>query len=307
MNLNTLVVTNPVSTGTRGKRDFEGVITGSGGGSARVLSKLIAQGSSTIRYLVYGGLSPALAGSISDTNGNSATFSSITAGTLNQLESPPRMRTSNDTTNFPQGRSLILENIDGFTNPPVFRKSPVLDNAKLTSPFGLSGLVGGAATLGDFAAGAVAQHFPRTLNRVSGVDFRPPTTDEKAAMDAFQQTRNVPADENFDLNRFATTTAQIAGRTLFFGSAKCSKCHSGTVLATTDGSISGKTGYANFIYLLTAQVTYQSAVIQVVQAEAARLSDTAAVPLSDIDRAALIERDRAVTARWPQPADPCRP
>ena len=259
VNLNTLVVTNPVSTGNRGKRDFEGVITGSGGGSARVLTKLIAQGSSTIQYLVYGGLSPALAGTISDTNGNSATFGSITAGTLacsaagsptatctNQLEQPLRMRTSNDTTNFPQGRSLILENIDGFANPAVFRKSPNLDNAKLTSPFGLSGLVGGAATLGDFAAGAVAQHFPRSLNRVSGVDFRPPTTEEKAAMDAFQQTRNVPADENFDLNRFATTSAQIAGRALFFGSAKCSKCHNGTVLATTDGSISGKTGNANF-------------------------------------------------------------
>ncbi|HXA18625.1 MAG TPA: hypothetical protein VN380_16645, partial [Thermoanaerobaculia bacterium] len=125
MNLNTLVVTSPVSTGTRGKRDFEGIITGSGGGTAKVLSKLIAQGSSTIRYLVYGGLSPALAGTISDTNGNSATFSSITAGTLNQLESPPRMRTSNDTTDFPQGRGLILENIDGFANPAVFRKSPV--------------------------------------------------------------------------------------------------------------------------------------------------------------------------------------
>jgi len=263
MNLNTLVVTNPVSTGTRGKRDFEGIITGSGGGTAKVVSKFIAQGSSTIRYLVYGGLSPQLAGTISDTNGNSATFSSITAGTLacsaagsatatctNQLESPLRMRTSNDSTNFPQGRSLILENIDGFTVPHssnhVFRKSPNLDNAKLTSPFGLSGLVGGAATLGDFATGAVKQHFPRTINRVSGVDFRLPTAAETAALDAFQQTRNVPANENFDLNLFATTTAQIAGRAAFFGSAKCSKCHSGTVLATTDGSISGKTGNANF-------------------------------------------------------------
>lgn len=263
MNLNTLVVTNPVSTGTRGKRDFEGIITGSGGGTAKVISKFIAQGSATIRYLVYGGLSPQLAGTISDTNGNSATFSSITAGTLacsaagsatatctNQLESPLRMRTSNDSTNFPQGRGLILENIDGFTVPHssnhVFRKSPNLDNAKLTSPFGLSGLVGGAATLGDFATGAVKQHFPRTINRVSGVDFRLPTAAETAALDAFQQTRSVPANENFDLNLFATTTAQIAGRAAFFGSAKCSKCHSGTVLATTDGSIAGKTGNANF-------------------------------------------------------------
>lgn len=263
MNLNTLVVTNPVSTGNRGKRDFEGIITGSGGGTAKVLSKWIAQGSSTIRYLVYGGLSPALAGTISDTNGNSATFVSITAGTLacssggsptatctNQLEHPLRMRSSNDTTNFPQGRGLILENIDGFTNPHssnhVFRKSPNLDNAKLTSPFGLSGLIGGAANLGDFATGAVIQHFPRTINRVSGVDFRLPTADERAAMDVFQQSRNVPADENFNLDLFATTTAQKAGRAAFFGSAKCSKCHSGPVLADTDGSIPGKPGNANF-------------------------------------------------------------
>jgi hypothetical protein len=263
MNLNTLVVINPVSTGTRGKRDLEGVITGAGGSKAKVFSKLIAQGSTTIRYLVYGGLSPQLSGTISDSNGNSATFSSITPGTLacsaggsptatctNQLESPLRMRTSNDTTNFPLGRSLILENIDGFTVPHssnhVFRKSPVLDNAKFTSPFGLSGLVGGAATLGDFATGAVKQHFPRTINRVNAVDFRLPTAAETAALDAFQQTRSVPADENFDLNKFATTAAQIAGRTAFFGSAKCSKCHSGTVLATTDGTISGKSGNANF-------------------------------------------------------------
>jgi hypothetical protein len=246
MNLNTLVVTSPVSTGGRGIRDFEGIITGSAGGRAKVVSKLVAQGSSTIRYLVYGGLSPALAGTISDVNGNSATFGSIAAGTLNQLESPPRMRTSNDLTNFPQGRGLILENIDGFTSAAVFRKSPVLDNAKLTSPFGLSGLVGGAATLGDFATGAVKQHFPRTINRVSGTDFRLPTAAETAALDAFQQTRNVPANENFDLNLFATTTAQIAGRAAFFGSAKCSKCHSGTVLANTDGSIPGKSGNANF-------------------------------------------------------------
>jgi len=107
-------------------------------------------------------------------------------------------------------------------------------------------LVGGAATLGDFATGAVRQHFPRTINRVNAVDFRLPTAAETAALDAFQQTRNVPADENFDLNRFATTAAQIAGRALFFGSTKCSKCHSGTVLAATDGTISGKTGNANF-------------------------------------------------------------
>jgi NodT family efflux transporter outer membrane factor (OMF) lipoprotein len=38
-----------------------------------------------------------------------------------------------------------------------------------------------------------------------------------------------------------------------------------------------QTGNANFLYLLTAQVTYEQALIQVVQAEANRLSDTAAL------------------------------
>ena len=45
------------------------------------------------------------------------------------LEDPKRMRTSADTANFPQGRGLILENIDGFPpTPNVFRKSPHLLN-----------------------------------------------------------------------------------------------------------------------------------------------------------------------------------
>ena len=38
-----------------------------------------------------------------------------------------------------------------------------------------------------------------------------------------------------------------------------------------------QTGYANVLYLLTAQVTYFQAVLQLVQAEAARVSDTAAL------------------------------
>ena len=43
-----------------------------------------------------------------------------------------------------------------------------------------------------------------------------------------------------DLDRFATTAAQKRGRALFFGSAKCSQCHGGSVLAGTTVSILGK-------------------------------------------------------------------
>jgi cytochrome c peroxidase len=260
-NLNTLVITNPTSTGIRGVRDMRGVITGSAGGTAKILTKLNAEGSSEIRYLVYGGLNPTLAGTVSDTNGNTATVVSITAGTLacsaggsptatcvNQLEHPGKMRTSVDSTNFPNGRGLILENIDGFTVPHssnhVFRKSPVVENAKFSGPFGLSGEF---LDLIEFSEGAVKQHFTRTIDRVPGVDFRPPTIEELQALDAFQQSLSFPADEDFDLDKFATTAAQKRGRTVFFGeTAKCSKCHSGAVLANVDGSIPGRSDNARF-------------------------------------------------------------
>jgi outer membrane protein TolC len=41
-----------------------------------------------------------------------------------------------------------------------------------------------------------------------------------------------------------------------------------------------QSGNANFLYLLTAQITYQQAILQRVQAQAARLSDTAALFLA---------------------------
>ena len=62
-------------------------------------------------------------------------------------------------------------------------------------------------------------------------------------MEAFMLAQEFPSgtDPNkFDLNRFATTAAQRRGRTLFFGTAKCSQCHGGPVLAATTVSIQGK-------------------------------------------------------------------
>ena len=96
------------------------------------------------------------------------------------------------------------------------------------------------ADLQAFSSEAVMQHFPRTLNRVAGTDFRTPTTAELAAMAAFQDSLFLPADQDFDeannFNKFVTTDAQMRGRDLFFGTAKCSICHDGKVLATSDGT-----------------------------------------------------------------------
>jgi hypothetical protein len=221
--------------------ELQGIITSAGGARAKVLTQI-----SPTTYLVSGGMNPQLSGTVSDSNSCSGTVSSITAGNLNALEDPKRMRTSADTVNFPQGRGLILENIDGFPpTPPVFRKSPHLLNLKQrTAPFGLSGNL---ADLKAFATGAVIQHFPRTLARNptgSDPDFRLPTPDELAAMEAFMLGQEFPAGTDpgkFNLNQFVITAAQQRGRDAFFGAAKCSQCHGGTVLAipTVDIVING--------------------------------------------------------------------
>lgn len=128
-------------------------------------------------------------------------------------------------------RGLILENIDGFNNAPVFRGTPPVFNLSFTGPFGLSGEI---ATLTEFCLGAVIQHLPRSLNRTAGVDFTTPTQTQLNDMEAFLLSLLLPAGQNvnLNLNQFATTQAQQNGQTLFNGTvAKCSQCHGGNALA----------------------------------------------------------------------------
>jgi hypothetical protein len=49
----------------------------------------------------------------------------------------------------------------------------------------------------------VIQHFPRTLNRVEGTDFRLPTEDELDALEAFQLS--LGRQEDIDLPALAFT------------------------------------------------------------------------------------------------------
>ena len=243
-NLNTLELTQTVPSDAPCIGTLQGIIT-SGSGATAARAKVLTQVSPTT-YLVMGGMNPALSGTVSDSNSCSGTVMSITAGSLGAiagssvlgLEDPKRMRTSADTANFPQGRGLILENIDGFPpTAPVFRKSPHLLN--LNQRFGPFGLSGSVFDLQSFATGAVTQHFPRTLARNSGgsdPDFRLPTPDELVAMEAFMRAQEFPAgtDPNkFNLNRFVITAAQQRGFAAFFGGAKCSFCHGSTVLASS--------------------------------------------------------------------------
>ncbi|MGH9634321.1 MAG: hypothetical protein ACRD72_05745, partial [Candidatus Angelobacter sp.] len=221
---------------------LQGIIT-SGSGATAAKARVLTQVSPTT-YLVAGGMNPALSGTVSDSNACTGAVSSMTAGSLGAiagstvlgLEDPKRMRTSADAANFPQGRGLILENIDGFPpTAPVFRKSPHLLN--LSQRIAFFGLSGNVFDLQTFATGAVTQHFPRTLARNSGgsnPDFRLPTPDELAAMQAFMRAQEFPAgtDPNkFNLNNFIVTAAQQRGFAAFNGAAKCAECHQGTVLA----------------------------------------------------------------------------
>lgn len=175
------------------------------------------------------GLSPAIIATLPSTD---KLFIAESDPNLTNLEHPPIMRGP---------RGLILENIDGFKDPNVFRGSPHLLNIALTAPYGLSGEF---PNLREFSVGAVKQHFPKTLNRVEGVDFRLPTPAEQEAMEAFMLSIFSPQDQNFALERFVTTNQQRRGSDLFFGTDKCSQCHNGPVLSTASPALGG--GNQNF-------------------------------------------------------------
>ncbi len=140
-------------------------------------------------------------------------------------------------------RGIILENIQGFDvdvgtglliNEPVFRAPPSLFNLSATAPYGLNG---NFANLRDFAVGAVRQHFPKTLGRAVGMDFRLPTEFELDALEAFMLSLESPADGNFKVsgpNSILSTPEdprakdssrpEVRGRDLF-SSVGCASCH----------------------------------------------------------------------------------
>jgi cytochrome c peroxidase len=234
--LNRLVLEAPVRADAPCTGDLRGLVQATSGGRAKVIARL----SPTV-YLVGGGLAPRLSGVVTD-GVCAASVLSVVAGDLGAvpnasvagLEDPRRLRTS----------ALFLENVDGFQNPAVFRKSPHLLNMRFTAPFGFSGDV---SDLRTFSGNAITQHFPRTLARSHSSatpDFRLPTTAELAALEAFMLAQEFPAGPDpakFNLDRFVVTAAQRRGRDAFFGNqAKCSRCHGGPVLATTTVSVQGK-------------------------------------------------------------------
>jgi cytochrome c peroxidase len=148
---------------------------------------------------------------------------------------------------------LILENVDGLDNPVnkfVMRSVPHTlgmltslnqDASQVAPPFNttpgqMTGWSGdgapGAATLRDFATGAVTQHFTKSLQRIPGQDFKLPTNKQLDAMEAFQLS--LGREEDFDLAKITFNDANVqTGKNIFNNGnnppngagGRCALCH----------------------------------------------------------------------------------
>lgn len=167
---------------------------------------------------------------------------------LAELEDPELMRRF----------ALILENLDGFDRPGVFRGVPHTlglptsikvnpdgdedltrtDGSTVAQATGWSGDgAPGGGSLREFAVGAVVQHFPKTLNRVPGEDFRLPTDDELDALEAFQLSLGRQKELDLATMDFYDPDV-LAGKDLFEGigvNRGCSFCHSNGGGSTAEG------------------------------------------------------------------------
>lgn len=151
---------------------------------------------------------------------------------------------------------LILENTNGFDKEGTMRSVPHMQAMRTSitppsdsandgtsyppdqrtgwsgdgSPTNLSVSPELRGTLRDFTVGAITQHFPKTLNREAGVDFRLPTQHELDAIEAF--TLSVGRQEEFDdfnLIKLSDERADMGRRNYMgeevSGSLTCNACH----------------------------------------------------------------------------------
>ena len=130
---------------------------------------------------------------------------------------------------------LILENANGYYDLAhnfVLRGVPHTLGLRFSVNSDLGPLTGwsgdgapGDASLRAFAAGAVIQHFTRTLNRIPGVDFRLPTEAELDALAAYQLSLGRQAELILPLS--LKNKPAERGQAIFNDSTrgKCFICH----------------------------------------------------------------------------------
>lgn len=131
--------------------------------------------------------------------------------------------------------AMIVENLDGFmpaeTNftlrgvPHTLGMRVSIDSAD-GPRLGWSGDgAPGDGSLRSFAIGAVIQHFPKTTDRIAGVDFRLPTDEELDALEAFQLSLGREVEITLPLPLKSMVAAR--GQEIFMDGSlgKCNNCH----------------------------------------------------------------------------------
>jgi len=169
-------------------------------------------------------------------------------------EYEPALKTGFESPRLMREFALIRENLDGLDdleNKFVMRAVPhvLAMRNSIASPggprLGWSGDgAPGDGSLRSFAAGAVIQHFTKTLNRVAGVDFRLPTDAELDAMEAFQLSLGRQQDLTLPLP--LKSVVALRGQELFLDDkvGKCNLCHAN---AGANARLGGASlGNANF-------------------------------------------------------------
>ncbi|MFQ5547428.1 MAG: hypothetical protein ACE5FV_03990 [Woeseia sp.] len=131
--------------------------------------------------------------------------------------------------------AMILENQDGFDDlennfnmrgvPHTLALRTSVDSRQGPRTGWSGDGAPGDGSLRSFAVGAVIQHFPKTLNRIAGVDFRLPTDEELDALEAFQLSLGRQEDLELPLNLRGEVASR--GQAIFRDNAlgKCNACH----------------------------------------------------------------------------------
>jgi hypothetical protein len=169
--------------------------------------------------------------------------------------------------------ALILENLDGFDdlkNRIVMRAiphtlamrislTPAAFDGSTVPPIERTGWSGdgapGNGSLRAFAIGAVTQHFTRTLNRETGVDFVLPTDAQLNAREAFQLSLRKNQELSLPLSFKAHLDDIIAGQQIFLndgtntavGAGKCNNCHQNAGANTGGSNFNFNTGVEAFL------------------------------------------------------------
>ncbi|MFQ6006154.1 MAG: hypothetical protein ACE5OQ_11700 [Woeseia sp.] len=131
--------------------------------------------------------------------------------------------------------AMILENQDGFDDlqdnfnmrgvPHTLALRTSVDSRQGPRTGWSGDGAPGDGSLRSFAVGAVIQHFPKTLNRIAGVDFRLPTDEELDALEAFQLSLGRQEDLELPLNLRGEVASR--GQAIFRDNTlgKCNACH----------------------------------------------------------------------------------